>query len=98
MLNWLPDYHWLFDRIADQHWLVDHIPEWLIALFTFTLWRSTRKLWITTRDTLRHTERTTEILQRAYVRVLTRVDHSRMSISRMWAIRLHPILNGLSKS
>src|SRR5215831_13299442 len=68
----LPDY-WLFDRIAewlrDQHWLVDHIPEWLIALFTFTLWRSTRKLWIATRDTLRHTQGTTESLQRAYVSV-----------------------------
>jgi hypothetical protein len=67
MLDWLPDYRWLFGRIAewllDQHWLVDHIPEWLIALFTGTLWWSTRRLWIATRNTLRHTQGTTEVLQ-----------------------------------
>jgi hypothetical protein len=63
MLDWLPNYHW----ILDQRWFFDHIPEWLIALFTFTLWWSTRKLWIATRDTLKHTQGTTEIIQRAYV-------------------------------
>jgi hypothetical protein len=47
-----------------------------VALFTFVLavgtlalWRSTRNLWIATRDTAKRQERDTEILQRAYISV-----------------------------
>jgi hypothetical protein len=48
---------------------IKHTPEWFVALFTLTLWWSTRRLWRVTRDTLKHTKETTEIIQRAYLSV-----------------------------
>ena len=57
----------MLNCLLDQRWLTDHIPEWLIALFTGTLWWSTRRLWIATKETLKHARDTTEVLQRAYV-------------------------------
>jgi hypothetical protein len=56
--------------------------EWLVALaaiatavFTATLWWSTRKLWQATRNTALAQERDTKILQRAYIAVAPRGIH-----------------------
>ena len=40
-----------------------------IALFTWTLWRSSEKMWTATQDALRHAEETAERQLRAYVHV-----------------------------
>jgi hypothetical protein len=59
--------------LADIFGALTHAEFWValatifIAIFTFTLWRSTRNLWIATRDTAKRQERDTEILQRAYI-------------------------------
>jgi hypothetical protein len=43
----------------------------LIAIFTWTLWRSTDKMWRVTNDTLHHAERTAERQLRAYVDIVS---------------------------
>jgi hypothetical protein len=48
-------------------YFTDHAPEWLVALFTGTLWWSTRRLWRVTNATLKHAEKTAERQLRAYV-------------------------------
>lgn len=47
----------------------------VLALFTLALWRSTRNLWIATRETANRQKCDTEILQRAYIAVAPRGIH-----------------------
>jgi len=65
-----------YDRIISfiPKTLIDHTPEWLIAIFTGTLWWSTRKLWVSTRNTLKHAQETAERQLRAYVFVESHSD------------------------
>jgi hypothetical protein len=45
------------------------IATFAIALFTWTLWRSSEKMWIATQKALRHAEETAERQLRAYVHI-----------------------------
>jgi hypothetical protein len=51
---------------------IEHMPEWLVAIFTGTLWLSTLLLWWATRGTLKHAKGTTELDERGY-----RIDKKR---------------------
>jgi hypothetical protein len=50
-----------------HHGAITAVATAFIGWFTYTLWRSSEKMWIATQNTLRHAERTAERQLRAYV-------------------------------